>query len=174
MKSTLLRLLALIVCILSMGLSISAQSPDQTELFDPNKGPLILVDNIPLKDSSELSLMNPSDIDSISVYKGESALKAYGSKGKNGVVAVYTQKGNFAEVRQVFYFTQLEEAVRAWQTSPKKTHFVLNGAELSSPDPIAKLNSGDLEDLKVMKPKEARKELGLRGKGVWYVITTRQ
>ncbi|MEM9984058.1 MAG: TonB-dependent receptor plug domain-containing protein [Bacteroidota bacterium] len=172
--SKLPRLTVLLVVTLFMGLSVSGQSSEPTDVFDPTKGPLILVDHIPIQDSSELSFLAPSDIDSVSVYKGQSAIEVYGSEGKNGVVLVYTKKGNFAELRQSFYFSKLEEAVQTWQESPKKTHFILNGAELPSPTPLEKLTADSLEGFRVMSSREARKEFGFRGKGTWYVITTHQ
>lgn len=54
--------------------------------------PLIVVDNV-VKDSDfELNVLNPNDIESISVLKGESGNAIYGDKGKNGVIIIQTKK----------------------------------------------------------------------------------
>ena len=46
---------------------------------------LILVDGVEI---SDLSLLNPQDVESISVLKDKSAQAVYGDKGKNGVIIV--------------------------------------------------------------------------------------
>lgn len=52
--------------------------------------PLWIVDGM-TQQRSALKDLNPGDIESITVLKGESALKAYGNKGENGVVIVTTK-----------------------------------------------------------------------------------
>lgn len=51
--------------------------------------PLYIVDGKEVKDIKNI---NPDDIESINVLKGESARKKYGEKGKNGVVEITTKK----------------------------------------------------------------------------------
>lgn len=53
-----------------------------------NNGPYILIDGY----EGDISLLNPSDIESISILKDAQAA-VYGSKGANGVVIVTTKKG---------------------------------------------------------------------------------
>ncbi len=55
--------------------------------------PLFLVDNIPVEPYNALS-MNPSDVERIEVLKGSDAA-IYGSRGANGVIAIYTKRGKF-------------------------------------------------------------------------------
>lgn len=64
----------------------------QLEPADPAKGeakPLIIVDG---KEITDMNLIGPSDVESISVLKGADALKAYGAKGKNNVIEITTKK----------------------------------------------------------------------------------
>ncbi len=78
-----------------------------------NNQPLIVVDGIPLANPTSytptstfgsksggnrdggdaMSLINPDDIESISVLKGASASALYGSAGLNGVILITTKKG---------------------------------------------------------------------------------
>ena len=77
-----------------------------------NNMPLIVVDGIPFDNSQGvddvntnswgtgysdtgdgLSMLNPDDVESISVLKGPSATAIYGSRGGNGVILVTTKKG---------------------------------------------------------------------------------
>ncbi len=58
-----------------------------------NTDPLFLVDGIPVDADYALS-MNPYDVERIEVLKGpETAI--YGSRGANGVIAIYTKRGKF-------------------------------------------------------------------------------
>ena len=54
--------------------------------------PLYIVDGEIDEDSTLLKKISPDDIQSISVLKGESAMNAYGFKGRNGVISIQTKK----------------------------------------------------------------------------------
>jgi TonB-dependent starch-binding outer membrane protein SusC len=54
--------------------------------------PLIVVDGVPLY-SSNLSMINPKDIESIDILKDASATAIYGARAANGVIMVTTKKG---------------------------------------------------------------------------------
>lgn len=51
--------------------------------------PLTIVDGLP----GDLSVINPNDIESVTVLKDASAAAIYGSQGANGVIVVKTKKG---------------------------------------------------------------------------------
>jgi TonB-linked SusC/RagA family outer membrane protein len=59
-----------------------------------NASPLYVVDGMLL---SDISYLNPSDIESIQVLKDASATAIYGSRGANGVVIVTTKSGQSGE-----------------------------------------------------------------------------
>ena len=54
---------------------------------------LIVIDGIPNTSQSVLSLLNPNDIESITILKGGQAATLYGSQGVNGAVVITTKKG---------------------------------------------------------------------------------
>ncbi len=60
--------------------------------------PLVIVDGIALDSSSDLALINPSDIESMSFLKDASAA-IYGSRAAGGVVLVTTKKGSSGKVK---------------------------------------------------------------------------
>ncbi len=53
--------------------------------------PLIYVDGKPIT-QEEMNLLNPNDIESMNVLKGESAIKKYGNKGSEGVIEIVMKK----------------------------------------------------------------------------------
>ena len=53
--------------------------------------PLLMIDG--KRASWDGSDLNPSDIETVEVLKGQAALRLYGAEGKNGVVQITTRKG---------------------------------------------------------------------------------
>ena len=53
--------------------------------------PYVLVDGIP-GDEETVKAMDPNTIESVSVFKDEKAIAAYGEKGKNGVIVIVMKK----------------------------------------------------------------------------------
>lgn len=55
--------------------------------------PLYVVDGYPLQESTQFSLINPADIESIDLLKDAASAAIYGSRAANGVVIVTTKRG---------------------------------------------------------------------------------
>jgi TonB-linked SusC/RagA family outer membrane protein len=53
-------------------------------------GPLVVIDGVP---DGNINLLNPNDIESISVLKDAASASIYGSRGSNGVILVTTKSG---------------------------------------------------------------------------------
>ncbi len=70
-----------------------------------NSNPLIVVDGIPLDGGgvggsrNPLNLINPNDIESMTVLKDASATSIYGSRAANGVIMITTKKGKDSEFK---------------------------------------------------------------------------
>ena len=70
---------------------VDAKIKNQTVLsMDGFKG-LVILDGIP-SDKNLLNDIDPNTIESMNVLKGESAIKKYGNKGKEGVIEITTKK----------------------------------------------------------------------------------
>jgi TonB-linked SusC/RagA family outer membrane protein len=73
---------------------------------------LIVVDGLPQPPGSStiLNLINPNDIESISVLKGGVAATLYGSDGVNGALIITTKKGTKGKAKVSFsHFTNIED-----------------------------------------------------------------
>lgn len=57
------------------------------------KGPLVIVDNFPYE--GDITNINPSEIESITLLKDAAAASIWGSRAGNGVVVITTKKGNY-------------------------------------------------------------------------------
>ncbi|AUS04294.1 SusC/RagA family TonB-linked outer membrane protein [Pseudotamlana carrageenivorans] len=70
-----------------------------------NNNPLIVLDGIPLDQGgiggsrNPLNLVNPNDIESMTVLKDASATSIYGSRAANGVIIVTTKKGKSSDFK---------------------------------------------------------------------------
>ena len=73
-----------------------------------NNNPLYVIDGVPVVNGSYsqletdlgiLSMINPADIESITVLKDASATAPYGARGSNGVIVITTKTGSAGEVQ---------------------------------------------------------------------------
>lgn len=83
-----------------------------------DSNPLILVDNVEI---SDISLVNPDDIESISVLKDAASSSIYGARAAFGVILITTKAKNVNDKLRVNYSANL-----AWRT-PTKTPEQLPG-----------------------------------------------
>lgn len=74
--------------------------------LNASNDPLIVIDGIPLENggisgngSNFLSLLNPNDIENISILKDASATAIYGSRASNGVMMITTKKGSLGKLK---------------------------------------------------------------------------
>ncbi|RFZ85075.1 SusC/RagA family TonB-linked outer membrane protein [Mucilaginibacter terrenus] len=58
-----------------------------------NNSPLLVIDGITASDPGALNLLNPNDIESMSVLKDAGSAAIYGSRAANGVILITTKKG---------------------------------------------------------------------------------
>lgn len=70
--------------------SITIRGPSSIMLSNE---PLVLVDGVP-SDVSIIDMIDPRDVEVIEIIKGPNAA-IYGSRGANGIIAIYTKRGDF-------------------------------------------------------------------------------
>lgn len=92
------------------GGGISVHIRGYTSINSSNR-PLFIIDNVPVEsgtlslrdfggqDDNALSLINPNDIESITILKDASAKAMYGSRASNGVIIITTKKGKSGQTR---------------------------------------------------------------------------
>lgn len=74
-----------------------------------SNNPLIVVDGIPLDNGgvsgsrNQLNIVNPNDIESVTVLKDASAAAIYGNRASGGVILITTKKGKLGKKIQVSY-----------------------------------------------------------------------
>ena len=80
--------------------------------LNASNDPLIVLDGVPLEhggisgnDNNFLSMINPADIESMTVLKDASSTAIYGSRASNGVIIITTKKGQQGGVKVNFNTT---------------------------------------------------------------------
>ncbi|UYZ64611.1 SusC/RagA family TonB-linked outer membrane protein [Hymenobacter weizhouensis] len=97
--------------------------------LNASNDPLIIIDGVPVDNrslggaSNPLSLINPNDIESISVLKDASATAIYGSRASNGVIIVTTKRGVQGDKLRINVSSQNSIS------EPRNYVDVLNGSE---------------------------------------------
>ncbi|WP_390399649.1 TonB-dependent receptor plug domain-containing protein, partial [Alistipes indistinctus] len=67
-----------------------------------NANALIVIDGVPNTNTNALTMMNPRDVESITVLKDAASTALWGSRGANGVVMVTTKKGQQGKAKVTF------------------------------------------------------------------------
>lgn len=60
------------------------------------RAPLVLIDGVA---SDNLQIINPRDVESVTIFKDAAATVLYGMQGGNGIISVITKRGNYGKPR---------------------------------------------------------------------------
>ena len=143
------------------------------------ESPLILVDGKEVPSSNDI---NPREIESMSILKGESATDIYGTTGKNGAILITTKKGE-AIPKEPFALKANDSTLlivndkavirieHLQNSSTIKPLYLIDGIEVS---PIDDFNSEDIKSIEVLKDKSATDIYGEKGKNGVILITTKK
>lgn len=170
---------------------ISSPLPSSTEnltksfITSDGLSPLYIVDGV-ISNNFNKNSLDPESIESIQVYKGDSAIKKYGDKGVNGVVEIFTKgkdshiydgkKANlvFAGPNHDTLRTSSYGSVQfRSERKDSPSLFILDGVITE----IAEINKLDPESLKyvnVLNSKDAIEKYGEKGKNGAVEITTKK
>ena len=132
-----------------------SQSSSKTNLSQELKDALVYIDGKE-SDKSSLDTLYPENIKSITVFKGEDAIKRYGEKGKNGVLLVTTQQKKSSPVD----FDDMKELV------------IINDKEADEATYKA-LDTNQIESVTVLKDAAAVKLYGERGRNGVILVKTK-
>lgn len=135
--------------------------------INAKKEPYVVVNGIPKgKDKKHLNELNPSDIDSITVLKGDTAEALYGLNGKDGAVLVATKNADKTENK-----VSKIRIRNSSEVAEKPPIVYLDGKEISEQE-MDQLNPEDIERIDVLKGAKAIAEGGTKGEnGIIYITT---
>uniref|UniRef100_UPI0035944AF0 TonB family protein n=1 Tax=Persicitalea sp. TaxID=3100273 RepID=UPI0035944AF0 len=68
-------------------------TPGAPEMYRTGEGQFrVVIDGVMQKEGYDIKKVGPENVEKVNVLKGESATKAYGEKGANGVIEVFMKK----------------------------------------------------------------------------------
>ncbi len=123
-----------------------------------SNSPLIVIDGL-IQNSDALDMLNPNDIDNISVLKDAGAAAIYGSRSSNGVILVTTKKGTLGQTARI----KVNSAV-GWE-DPSILFHAVPGYQNMQLRNIAAMNSGNAP---AFTPAEIQAEYDAREEENWW------
>ena len=119
--------------------------------LNASNDPLIIIDGVPIDNnnasgsSNFLSVVNPNDIETMTVLKDASATAIYGSRASNGVILITTKKGKKGTPLRISYDanTSLASAVKYTDvySGDQIREIALNHKDLFGADSFSKLGT---------------------------------
>lgn len=123
-----------------------------------SNAPLIVIDGL-IQNGDALDMLNPNDIDNISVLKDAGAAAIYGSRSSNGVILVTTKKGNINQEARIKVSSSVgwEDPKLLFQTVPGYQNMQLRN--------LAATNSGNSP---LFTPAQIQAEYEARDQENWW------
>ena len=106
----------------------------------------------------------PTDIQSISLLKDQSAIDKYGNKGENGVIEI-TIKGDKAEKLK-----EVNSHTIQILPFPKGPLYIVDGHEMTQEE-VNKIDPQTIESMEVLKGEAAKEEYGVKGNNGVTILT---
>lgn len=120
----------------------------------------------------EVGELNPDEIEKINVLKDKNATDKYGSKGSNGVVEI-TTKDNSTSTSLKGYGTKAEKRNdNTMSQSETQPLYIIDGEKVPY-EKVEELNADKIEQVDVLKDKNATEKHGADGKNGVVEITTK-
>ncbi len=141
---------------------ITTRKSGNTSLTDHQTGildgkPLILMNGVAIT-KEEMDKINPEDIESVNVLKGEQATRLYGEKGKNGAVII-KPKGEKVVV-----------TLREGMDKENPPLIIIDGKRMPKDFNLSSLKPEEIESISVLKDKLAIEAYGEDGKNGVIII----
>jgi hypothetical protein len=136
-------------------------------ITDTNENEPLFILNGKIISKKEINAVNPNEIESMEVYKGEEAQKLYGDKGKNGVIILKLIQPN--DLNNEKNSSNIEDLNKI---KVENYLYILDGKDISKLDLEKIYSKESVSSLIVLNSKEATEKYGEKGRhGVVEVIS---
>ena len=134
--------------------------------------PLFIVDGVQMKKDWPLGSLSPDDIQSVEVIKDGQAMRLFGAKGANGVVAITTKKSNLPAPAAGSTLKAFPLVVQLSDPHSAPIYYK-DGVEMS-PEDLQTLNPATIESINVLKgDSAAASKYGEKGRNGVILIKTK-
>lgn len=137
---------------------------------------------------AQMEQINPDQIESIDVLKGDKAISQYGDKGKNGVIVIKPKNGDYSSNNNVPNFSAKEVVVVGYdakrklitdknlpdlKTIDQNVLIIYNGKKISH-DEMNGIDPKSIKTINVLKGKTAAAKYGSEGQNGVIEISTQE
>lgn len=133
--------------------------------------PLVIIDGNKqyIRGSAALNGLDPANIESINVFKGDKAIQNYGSDGSDGVISVKTKSGKLtpltAKDNISLYFRGLNKSL-------KTPLYILDG-NIVEETAVRLIKQDTISNVTVLSSEKAISLYGIRGNNGVVIITSK-
>lgn len=143
------------------------------QLFRPDE-PMIFVDSIRTNESFIKETYSPDEFASITVIKGDEAIRLGGKEAKNGIVYIFTK--DYARTKYWNFFRRISAPFAKAVNSPTDVDvvYILNDKILTekAEAELFVLSKDNLLDIKVIDKEQLKKQFGKKGR-VGVILRTK-
>lgn len=108
----------------------SIETSSTSDVLDPGKQPLILLDFEAVESKEELDTIDPNTIESIEVIKdSEAAMRLYGERAKDGVIIILTM--DYEQKKKQQLYNKLQQYLKDYMGKEDDYFFVLDGIPIT-------------------------------------------
>ena len=140
-----------------------------------DKNPLIILDGKEVPHATT-NLISPNQIQSMNVWKGQTAISMYGEKAKDGVIEIRTKNSKYNPIvydkeRSGDFPHGLTIRSNIY-TKPNPPLYIINGKEAPK-SVFEKLDNTNIKEIRVLKGEKALEKYGKKGKYGVLLITSK-
>lgn len=133
--------------------------------------PLYIIDGSNMDANMNLNDIDPDDIESINVLKGESALALYGKTAKNGVVLITTKKD---QVKKKISKKNKAFKIKVGKNTSTSPVYIIDGIKTTNSQNLKSIDPDDIESINVYKGEKALEVYGPEATDGVIVIKTKK
>lgn len=138
-------------------LRITLNPKQEQDQQKQEEAPLYILDGEVLPKNFDLNNINPNDIATVDVLKGDGATQIYGDKGKNGVILISLKK----EISEKQFHKNQQDA--AGLAAKPNTLYVVDGKLMDAEFNSSNLDPETIQTINILKGKAALDKYGAKG-----------
>ncbi|TKC03328.1 TonB-dependent receptor plug domain-containing protein [Pedobacter cryotolerans] len=138
---------------------------------DKGTEPLVIIDGNKqyIRGSAAFNGLDPANIESINIFKGDKAIQNYGSDGSDGVISIKTKSGKLTPLSTK---DNISLHFKGLNTSLKTPLYILDG-DIVEEKAVRLIKQDTISNVNVLSGAKATSLYGIRGNNGVVIITTK-
>ena len=143
----------------------------KSNVQDKIADPLVIIDGNKqyIRGSAVLNIIDPANIESVSVFKGEKAIQNYGLDGISGVIAVKTKSGMISQITPKDDISIFLKG----NNNPLKTPLYILDGYITEESTVKSIKPDNISSISVLNGTKATSLYGITGANGVVIINTK-